>query len=71
MEMGRHQKTGTCKKGRGRRGNEVLQNKQADGGKVIFKVYGEELERVKEFRYLGRILVEDDDNTKNIVEKIR
>ena len=71
MDMGRHQKTSTCKKGRGRRGNEMLQDKQAEAEKVTFRVYGEELERVREFRYLGRILTEDDDDTINIVEQLR
>jgi hypothetical protein len=71
MNMGKHQVTSTCKKGRGRRSNEMLQNKQAEAEKVTFRVYGEELERVKEFRYLGRILTEDDDDTKNIIEQLK
>ena len=34
------------------------------------KVYGEEIERVREFTYLGRILAEDDDDTKAIENQI-
>lgn len=71
MNMGKHQTTSTCKKGRGRRSNEILQDRQADGEKVTFMVYGKKLERVSEFRYLGRTLVDNDDDTKCIEEQIR
>ena len=70
LNMFRHQTTSTCKKGRGRRENEKLQEKQAEAEEVIFTVYGEKLERVREFRYLGRILTEDDDDSKNIIEQL-
>ena len=69
--MAKHQNTQTCKKGRTRRRNEDLQDKQAEGDKVEFKVYGETLERVKEFKYLGRILREDDDDTACIINQVK
>ena len=66
-----HQKTKTCLKGKKRRECEILQNKQAEADDVVFKVYGENLERVQEFKYLGRTLREDDDDTKTIVNQIK
>ena len=38
---------------------------------VKFYVYGKELERVKEFWYLGRILREDDDDMKSVESQIQ
>ena len=66
-----HQKTKTCAKAQERRKNEALQNKQARAEEVSFKVYGEELERVEEFKYLGRILKQNDDNTECIKMQIK
>ena len=63
-DMEKHMKTKTCEKGRRRRENEELQEKQAEAEEKVFEVYGEKLEQVTEFKYLGRILREDDDDTK-------
>ena len=66
----RHQKTITCRRLRKRRENKGLQDLQANGGKVAFRIYGKEIERVREFTYLGRILTENDDDTKAIESQI-
>ena len=68
---GRHPRTETCRKLRKRRENERLQDLQALAEETKFKVEGEEIERVREFRYLGRVLREDDDDTICIDEQIR
>ena len=64
--ISKHQEIVTCKRARVRRKNENLQDKQVEAEQVRFLVYGKELERVKEFRYLGRIFTENDDDTKCI-----
>jgi hypothetical protein len=71
VNMQQHQKTATCRKARGRRTHEEMQDKQADAEEVKFTVYGKELERVGEFKYLGRVLADDDDDTASIVGNIK
>ena len=71
MNIAKHQKTKICKKGQERRKHEKLQDLQAEAGDQKFYVYGQELERVKEFKYLGRIIREDDDDTQTILEQIK
>jgi hypothetical protein len=66
VNIQQHQKTSTCRKARGRRTHEEMQDKQADAEKVRFTVYGKELERVGEFKYLGRVLSDNDDDTVSI-----
>ena len=58
-----HQATKTCQKLRQRQTNEELQDRQAEAGETEFTIYGKKLERVSDFRYLGRVLAEDDDDT--------
>lgn len=73
-DVEKHQKTKECTIGRERRECEHLQDKQAMADGVVFNVYRKELERVHEFKYLGRILQEDDDDTaciKNNIKKAR
>ena len=71
MNVTHHQKTATCRKARGRRTHEVMQDKQAKAEDAKFVVYGKELERVGEFKYLGRVLADNDDDTKCIEGNIR
>ena len=60
MDLERHKKTKTSTLNQERREKERLQDKQAEAGEQKFFVYGHELERVREFQYLGRTLREDD-----------
>ena len=62
----KHLDSYTCKKGTSRRDNELMQDRQHVADKVKFYVNGIELERVKEFRYLGRIITDDDNDSKCI-----
>ena len=67
----KHQTTKTCMNFRRRRENEQKQNNQAKADEVSFTVYGKNLERVREFKYLGRILREDDDDTSSIMQQVK
>ena len=71
LDMDRHKRTKTCQLNQERRKKERLQDRQAEAERQKFFVYGHELERVREFEYLGRILREDDDDSKTIVNQIK
>ena len=43
-----------------------MQDEQANAEDIVFKVYGKEIERVREFKYLGRWIMDNDDDTKCI-----
>ena len=64
--MDQHQNSFTCKRGRMRRQNEIKQDQQFVASNVKFYIDGEEIERVRYFKYLGRILSDDDDDTRCI-----
>ena len=66
----KHQKTEACRKGRARRRNEEKQRKQAKLEEIKFYVENKAIERVQEFTYLGRVLSEDDDDTKCIERQL-
>ena len=70
-DMSKHQGTFTCKRGVSRRQNEIKQDKQFIANNVKFYVGGVELERVSYFKYLGRTLSEDDDDTRCIEGNLR
>ena len=59
----KHLDSYTCKKGTIRRQNKDRQDKQAAAENVKFYVKGKKIERVQHFWYLGRILMEDDNDT--------
>ena len=61
-DMDRHVRTATCRKGRTRRINENKQLLQHNANNVKFYINGKELERVTNFKYLGRIFTENDCN---------
>ena len=67
----RHWKSDTCKKLQVRRSNEKAALKQWEAESVGFTINGEKIERVKEFRYLGRILTEDDDDSRCIEDQLK
>jgi hypothetical protein len=61
--MGNHQKTELCKE----RWCQRVQHETAATARLSLKtrffVYGEELQHVKVFKYLGRLLLHDDNDT--------
>ena len=70
-DVRKHQKTRECRIGREWRKCKQLQDKQAEAEKVEFFLYGKKLERVHKFKYLGRVLREDYDDTECIDHWIR
>ena len=66
LDMEKHLRSKTCEKIFTRRRNEDLQDKQVMADEIKFYIQGEEIERVREFKYLGRILTNNDDDTKCI-----
>ena len=69
--MKKHQQSEACQKGRRRRKNERLQDTQHRAQQIKFFVNGKQLEKVSEFKYLGRVLTDNDDDTKAIEGQIR
>ena len=65
-----HGRTQTCRKLQRRRENERDARKQKVAEEVVFGINGEEIERVGEFRYLGRILDENNDNSRYIMAQL-
>ena len=61
----------TCKRLATRRNNEILQDKQVIAENVKFYIQGKEIERVREFEYLGRIISDSDDDTKCIENALK
>ena len=60
---GAHHETSGCQKFAVRRDKLIKQKRQAAATEVSFSINGEQIERVAQFRYLGRILDENDDDT--------
>ena len=69
-DIPKHVKSTICQKARKRRGFEMKQDLQAEADGVKFWVNGKELDRVREFRYLGRILCDNDSDTKCIKDNL-
>ena len=70
-DISKHQNSFTCKRGASRRQNEIKQDRQYDAENVKFYIGDKELERVRYFKYLGRILTEDDDDTRCIEDNLK
>ena len=62
INITKHQCSKTCKILQQRRKNKILQNKQVEASNIKFYVYNTKLERKQEFKYLGRILNQNDNN---------
>lgn len=58
--MDRHRKSKTCEQARRRRENEEKQDEQSGADRVTFTVNRATLQRVRQFKYLGRIFTDDD-----------
>ena len=67
----RYGRSQTCKKLQGRRANIEAASIQSAADDVTFTIKGEEIERVEEFRYLGRILDENDNDRKCILAQLK
>ena len=71
FNLQRHRDSPTCKKAQQRRKHEYLQQEQAKANTINFTVNGKSIERVREFKYLGRIFSDDDNDTISIKDNIR
>ena len=69
--MNKHQQSDTCAKARVRRTNEERQDSQAEAETKEIKINGVRIERVKHFKYLGRILSENDCDSKCIDDQLK
>ena len=65
-DVNKHFDSLTCKKGATTRTNEDLRKKQCEASDTKIYVYGEEIERVREFISLGRILTDNNNDTRSI-----
>ena len=59
---GCHLGTAQCAKGAERKRRQLAETKTRENSERAFKAYGEPMDAVSEFRYLGRLLTETDDN---------
>ena len=69
-DIERHPDSATCRRMSVRRRNEQLADEQAAADTVRFTINGEEIGRVRSFRYLGRILSEKDDDSPCIHDQL-
>ena len=67
----RHEKSSTCRKARNRRIHERKQDKQHQANNIHFTVNNKKIDRVKHFKYLGRTLSHNDDDTPCIKERLK
>ena len=70
-DLTKHLDTYTCKRGAARRNHEAKQDQQYQANQVKFYVDGNEIERVRYFKYLGRVLTEDDNDSMCIDANLR
>ena len=59
---GRHLGTAQCAKGAERKRRQLAETETRENSEQAFKAYGEPMEAVSEFRYLGRLLTATDDD---------
>ena len=69
-DIKRHADSATCRRMSVRCRNERLADEQATADTVRFTINGEEIGRVRSFRYLGRILLERDDDSPCIHDQL-
>ena len=59
---GRHKSTAMCRSGAEKMRRRLAEAEVRDSTEMAFEVYGEQLQMVPSFKYLGRILTEGDDD---------
>ena len=68
--MEKHRDSSTCKQAQRRKANSMKQEEQERASKVKFYVNGLPIQRVRQFRYLGRIFTESDNDSVCIQENL-
>ena len=69
-DLSRHRDKPTCIKLQTRRRNERMQDKQFEAENIVFTANNKVIERVHSFKYLGRWISDNDDDTKCIQENL-
>ena len=59
---GRHKNTEVCRSGADKKRRRLAEAEVRDSVEMAFEVYGEQLQTVPRFKYLGRILTEGDED---------
>ena len=59
---GRHNSTEMCRNGADRKRRRLLEAEVRDSTDMVFEVYGQQIQAVPRFKYLGRVLKEGDDD---------
>ena len=59
---GRHPATFQCARGADRKRQQIAEAETRESSERAFEAYGEPLEKVKTFRYLGRVLTAGDND---------
>ena len=59
---GRHKSIEMCGGGVDKKRRRLAEEKVRDSTEMAFEVYGKQIQSVPRFKYLGRILTEEDDN---------
>ena len=59
---GRHKSIAMCRSGAEKKRRQLAEAEVRDSADMGFEVYGEQLQTVTSFKYLGRILTEGDDD---------
>ena len=59
---GRHKSTAMCRSGAERKRRRLAETEVRESTEMTFEVHGERLQTVPSFKYLGRILMEGDDD---------
>ena len=59
---GLHKSTEVCRIGSERKRRQLAETEVRESAEMAFEVYGEQLQKIPSFKYLGRILMEGDDD---------
>ena len=70
-DIQKHTNNYTCKQAQRRRSNEEKQDDQFRANRVTFNINGKEIERVRQFKYLGRIFTDNDCDSVCINENLK
>ena len=59
---GRHKSTEMCRSGADRKRRRLAEAEVRDSTEMAFEVYGQQIQSIPRFKYLGRVLTEGDDD---------
>ena len=59
---GRQKNTEMCRGGTDKKRRQLAEEKVRDSAEIAFEIYGKQLQKVPQFKYLGRILTEGNED---------